>query len=217
MERTFADQGHQDELDAEMIYSTIEEQIVPKYYARNEKGIPTDWVASVKKCISDIASNFTTNRMLIDYEERFYNKLAARKRDVTSNNYLLAREIAAWKRRVSAAWDSVKVVDSQRVRVDKESMMLGEKYHFEVKVDVATLTAEEIGVELVVAKQVVGSQSPDITLTEQLRLVNVEGTIATYALDVTPTRTGAFDIALRVYPKNESLPYRMDFALVKWA
>ena len=155
--------------------------------------------------------------MLIDYEERFYNKLAARKKEMVSNNYLLAREIAAWKRRVSAAWDNVRVLESQRVRVDKESMVLGEKYHFEVKLDVATLSPEEIGVEIVVAKQMVGQQAPDVLLTEQLSLVNTEGNVATYALDFAPNRTGAFDIALRVYPKNEKLPYRMDFALVKWA
>ena len=217
MERTYADQRFQDELDAEMIYNTIEEQIVPLYYDRADDGVPHRWVNAVKKCVADIASNFTTNRMLIDYEERFYNKLAARKKELVSNNYILAREIAAWKRKVSAAWDNVRVLDSQRVRVDKESMMLGEKYHFEVKLDVATLSPEEIGVELVVAKQMVGQQAPDITLVEQLQLVKTEGTTATYMLDVVPNRTGAFDLALRVYPKNEKLPYRMDFALVKWA
>ena len=95
--------------------------------------------------------------------------------------------------------------------------MLGEKYHFEVKLDTANLSPEEVGVELVVAKQMVGQQSPDVILTEQLPLVSTEGNVAVYALDLTPNRTGAFDIALRVYPKNEKLPYRMDFALVKWA
>ena len=99
MERTFADQGYQDELDAEMIYNTIEEQIVPKYYDRGSDGIPHQWVDSVKKCVADIASNFTTNRMLGDYEERFYNKLAARKREIVEGGYKLAREIAAWKRK----------------------------------------------------------------------------------------------------------------------
>ena len=39
----------------------------------------------------------------------------------------------------------------------------------------------------------------------------------TFAIDYTPARTGSFDVALRVYPKNDRLPYRMDFALVKWA
>ena len=70
MERTFADQRFQDELDAEMIYNTIEEQIVPLYYKRDEQNIPRDWVESVKRCVADIAANFTTIRMMRDYVER---------------------------------------------------------------------------------------------------------------------------------------------------
>ncbi len=116
MERTFADQHYQDELDAEMIYNTIEEQIVPKYYDRDRDGVPHAWVESVKKCVADIASNFTTNRMLNDYEERFYNKLAARKHRIVEGGYKLAREIAAWKRKVSSVWDQIRVIDVQRVK-----------------------------------------------------------------------------------------------------
>ena len=79
-------------------------------------------MASVKKCVADIASNFTTNRMLNDYEERFYDKLAARKRQlIVDGGYKLAREIAAWKRKVSAAWDQVRAVDVQRVKIDNEA------------------------------------------------------------------------------------------------
>ena len=118
MERTFADQHYQDELDAEMIYNTIEEQIAPKYYARDTDGIPHEWVSSVKRCVADIASNFTTNRMLTDYENRFYDKLAARKREMSAEAYRMARELAAWQRKVSAAWDQVRIVDVQRVKID---------------------------------------------------------------------------------------------------
>ncbi|MBR2352139.1 MAG: alpha-glucan family phosphorylase [Alistipes sp.] len=217
MERTFADQRHQDELDAEMIYTTIEEQIAPKYYARNEKGIPSDWCESIKRCIADIASNFTTNRMLIDYEERFYNKLGARKQLLVADNYILARQIAAWKRKVSAAWDNVKIIDVQRARVDKEAFLVGESYHFGVTLDIANLNPEDIGAELVVAKPMVGSEAANVDHTIALKQVAVEGSRVSYALDFVPTRTGAFDIALRIFPKNEKLPYRMDFALVKWA
>ena len=217
MEQTFADKGHQDELDAEMIYSTIEEQIVPKYYARNAEGVPTEWVASIKKCIADIASNFTTNRMLKDYEERFYNKLAARKHEMISGNYVLAREIAAWKRKVSAAWDNVRIVDVQRAQVDKEAMLIGAAYHFEVTLDIAGLAPEDIGVELVVAKPIVPSQPANVDFSVQLNRVKTEGNRITYALDYVPKRTGIFDVALRVYPTNPRLPHRMDFALVKWA
>ena len=217
MERTFTDQHFQDELDAEMIYNTIEEQIAPLYYRRSADGIPHEWVASIKKCVADIAANFTMNRQLIDYENRFYNKLAARKHRIVEGGYKLAREIAAWKRKVSAAWDQVRVVDVQRVTINKEAVYVGEKYHFEVKLDVANLRPEDIGVEMVVAQQIVGGQSVNVIRTIQLERVKTEGSLVTYTLDYTPDETGTFDVALRVYPSNPNLPHRMDFALVKWA
>ncbi|HCN14014.1 alpha-glucan family phosphorylase [Alistipes sp.] len=217
MERTFAEQRFQDELDAEMIYNTIEDEIAPLYYDRGEDGVPHRWVASVKSCVADIASNFTMNRQLIDYEDRFYNKLAARKAEIVADGYRLAREIAAWKRKVSAAWDKVRVVDVQRVNLDREAVYVGEKYRFEVKLDVANLRCEDLGVEMVVARQIVGGEAVNVTRTIQLHCTAVEGSLATYSLDYTPEDTGTFDVALRVFPQNAHLPHRMDFALVKWA
>ena len=217
MERTFADQRFQDELDAEMIYNTIEEEIAPKYYKRDEQGIPHEWVRSVKECVADIASNFTTNRMLTDYEERFYDKLAARKHRMIEGGYKMAREIAAWKRKVSAAWDRVRVTDVQRVMMGKEAVCVGETYHFEVTVDIANLRPEDIGVEMVIARQIVGGESVNVSRTIALDRTRVDGSRVTYALDYTPDEAGTFDTALRIFPTNPNLPHRMDFALVKWA
>ena len=217
MERTFADQHYQDELDAEMIYNTIEEQIVPKYYDRDRDGVPHAWVESVKKCVADIASNFTTNRMLNDYEERFYNKLAARKHRIVEGGYKLAREIAAWKRKVSSVWDQIRVIDVQRVKIDNKAIFVGEKYHFEVTVDIASLRPEDIGVEMVIAQQIVGGQNANVMHTIGLKHTKTEGSRVTYALDYTPDEAGTFDVALRIFPVNPHLPHRMDFALVKWA
>ena len=217
MERTFADQRFQDELDAEMIYNTIEEQIVPLYYDRAEDGVPHRWVNSVKKCVADIASNFTTNRMLIDYEERFYNKLAARKALMLDNNYLMARQIAAWKRKVSAAWDNITILDVKRAEIDSEAMFVGKKYHFELTLDLAGLSKEDIGAELVVATQIEAGQAANVVETCRLNMVAADGNTVTLALDYEPEHTGIFDVALRIFPVNDKLEHRMDFALVKWA
>ena len=217
MERTYADQKFQDELDAEMIYNTIEEEIVPKYYRRNSEDIPYEWIGSIKKCIADIASNFTMNRQLIDYEDRFYYKLRDRKKEIVSGDYMMAREIASWKRKVSAAWDKVKVVDVQRVKVDNEAIFVGSKYHFEVSVNVDNLSPEDIGVELVLANQIEFGHSANVLETIELTKTKCEGSVVTYSLDYTPGHAGTFDYALRIFPKNPRLPHRMDFALVKWA
>jgi phosphorylase/glycogen(starch) synthase len=217
MERTYADQRFQDELDAEMIYNTIEEQIVPLYYDRSEDGVPHRWVNSVKSCIADIASNFTTNRMLIDYEERFYNKLAERKELMLDKNYLMARQIAAWKRKVSAAWDNVTILDVKRAEIDSEAIFVGQKYHFEITLSLAGLSKEDIGAELVVATQIEAGQAANVVATRPLEVVASDENTVTLALDYTPEHTGMFDVALRVFPYNENLEHRMDFALVKWA
>ncbi|MFI3279394.1 MAG: alpha-glucan family phosphorylase [Rikenellaceae bacterium] len=217
MERTFTDQRMQDELDAEMVYSTIEEEIAPLYYAREEEtGMPREWVGAVKRCIADIASNFTMNRMIIDYEDRFYNKLAKRKASIIANDFAMARDIAAWKRKVSEAWDRIKVIDVKRVQLETEQIYVGTPYHFEVTMALATLTSEDVGVELVIANQIEHGQSANIIGSLELQPVAQDGNIQTYALDFTPQQTGSFDFAIRVFPKNANLSYRMDFALVKW-
>ena len=217
MESTFDDQHFQDELDAEMIYNTIEQEIVPKYYKRNERNVPYEWVASVKSCIADIASNFTTNRMLVDYEERFYNKLAARKNLISQGDYMMAREIAAWKRKVSSQWDNVRVLDVQRVMIENEAVYVGSEYHFAVTLDVAGLRPEDIGTEIVIAKQIESGHGANVLETCEMKQTSVEGNTVTYALDYVPNNTGMFDVAIRIFPKNPRLPHRMDFALVKWA
>ncbi len=217
MERTFKEQRHQDELDAEMIYSTIEDEIAPLYYSREEgSDIPREWVGAVKRCIADIASNFTMNRMIIDYEDRFYNKQAKRKAEMVADDFALAREIAAWKRNVAAAWDKIKVIDVKRVKLDNEQVYVGTPYRFEVTLSVANLKTTDVGAEIVIANQIEYGQNANILETVDLELVNSDGNIATYALEYTPSQTGIFDIAIRVYPKNERLPHRMDFPLVKW-
>ena len=215
MERTYADQRFQDELDAEMIYNTIEEQIVPLYYDRAEDGVPHRWVNAVKKCVADIASNFTTNRMLIDYEERFYNKLAQRKKLMLDKNYIMARQIAAWKRKVSAAWDNIVIRDVKRAEIESEAMYVGKKYHFELTIDLAGLQKEDIGAELVVATQIEAGQAANVVETRRLEIVASDDKSVTLALDYAPEHTGMFDVALRVFPVNDNLEHRMDFALVK--
>ena len=155
--------------------------------------------------------------MLIDYEERFYNKLAERKAQMLENNYLMARQIAAWKRKVSAAWDDVKITDVKRSELDQQSMFVGKKYHFELTIDLAGLDKEDIGAELVVATQIEAGQAANVVETRRLECVASEGNTVTLALEYAPEHTGMFDVALRVFPTNDKLEHRMDFALVKWA
>lgn len=217
LESTFSDQRFQDELDAEMVYATIEDQIVPAYYDRDKNGLSKTWIDTIKRCIAEVASNFTTNRMMQDYEDRFYGKLHARHQTIVANDFALAREIAAWKRRVSRSWDNVKVLDTRQYDPSHEAIIMGQQYAMEVTLDIDGLRPEDIGVEILIANAISPGEKVKINNVVQFEITSIEGSIVKYRLLSAPERTGSFDSAIRIYAKNDKLPHRQDFALVKWA
>jgi phosphorylase/glycogen(starch) synthase len=117
---------------------------------------------------------------------------------------------------VSNAWDNVRIESVQQVDMGREAIMVGGSYHVEVVVDVDGLRPEDIGVELVIASQIDPGEDVRIVAKHDLEIVSVEGSSVRYVLDTAPPHAGSYDFALRVYPRNDKLPHRMDFALVKW-
>ncbi|HBG57449.1 MAG TPA: DUF3417 domain-containing protein, partial [Porphyromonadaceae bacterium] len=108
--KTYDNQAFQDELDASTIYSLLENEIIPLYYAHNSNGYSYEWVQYIKKSMAEIAPRFTTKRMMDDYYNLFYNKLAARSARLHENNYAKAKEIVKWKEDTASKWDTFEVV-----------------------------------------------------------------------------------------------------------
>ena len=98
--RTYQDQAQQDKLDAATIYSMLENEIIPLYFAKNSCGYSPNWIQYVKRSIATIAPHYTMSRMIRDYIDRFYSKEAARSKKLKANNYAVAKEIVAWKENV---------------------------------------------------------------------------------------------------------------------
>ncbi|GHU94412.1 hypothetical protein FACS1894156_2610 [Bacteroidia bacterium] len=214
MERAYDDNNFQDELDAETLYSLIENEIAPTFYDRDKNGLPNAWIDMIKNTIAKVASNFTTNRMLQDYEDRFYSKLSQRHLALSKNNFQTAKEIAEWKRKVSRLWDSIEVLSVQHFNESREQIVLGKDYEISVQLDIDSLDSSDVGVELVLAetendKMKIRKKVP-FTCTSQ------KGTVATYSGIHTPEQPGIYFSGIRLFANNEMLPHRQDFALVRW-
>ncbi len=62
----------QDEADAESLYTTLENEIIPLFYARDAHNVPLEWVSRAKEAVRTITPQFSTRRMLKEYIERLY-------------------------------------------------------------------------------------------------------------------------------------------------
>ncbi len=62
----------QDRRDALSLYETLENQIIPLYYERDDEGVPRGWVERMKRTIRTLGWRFNTDRMVIDYTNNCY-------------------------------------------------------------------------------------------------------------------------------------------------
>ncbi|HEX2936356.1 MAG TPA: alpha-glucan family phosphorylase [Bacteroidales bacterium] len=215
-EATYENNDFQDELDSELIYSYLENEIAPLFYFRDDDDIPTGWVKYIKNSISKVASNYTTARMLRDYRSKFYGKLYDRVNKLKANDYELTKDLSAWKKKVFRSWESIEIMSVKSPDVSKEHIILGKKYIGEVVLDLNELSPEDLGVEIIVVEIILPTNSVKFVYSQEFKLTHLEGNIATYSVDVVPTKTGAFDFGIRIFPKNAELPHRQDFNLIKW-
>ncbi|MBO5769486.1 MAG: alpha-glucan family phosphorylase, partial [Bacteroidales bacterium] len=213
--RTYQNQAFQDQLDAATIYSMLENEIIPLYYAKNSKGFSPEWIQYIKNSIAKIAPVFTTKRMLDDYIDRFYTKLAKRAAYLCDDNYAKAKELVVWKEKMAAAWDKIEVAEVSLPEALVNNAQVGEEHPIRVSLNTAAAGINAgVGVELVVETQDVDGNLKYVTY-EMNQVKAAEGKMD-FELTYRLKKAGAFKYAFRMFPKHADLPHRQDFCFVRW-
>ncbi|TVQ87218.1 MAG: alpha-glucan family phosphorylase [Bacteroidetes bacterium] len=214
-EKTYENQAYQDELDAEVIYNTFENEITPMFYERNKDGVPVEWVRWVKNNIARIAPDYTNKRMMDDYFKLFYNKLFKRADVMLANNCEHSKELAAWKARMVRGWESIELVSLDLMNTSDNSLLLGDKFVAEIVLDLNELNESDFGVEVVfIQKDFEGEES--IISVYEMEQMKKENEKVTFRCEVTTKRVGIYNYAFRMFPKHELLAHRQDLKLIRW-
>ena len=213
--RTYQNQEHQDQLDAATIYSILETEILPLYYARNKKGYSEGWIKVVKNSIAQIAPHYTMKRQLDDYYSKFYCKLAKRFQALAANDNAKAKEIAAWKEDVVAKWDAIEIVSCDKVEDLKNGdIESGKEYTITYVIDEKGLN-DAVGLELVTTYATADGKQ-HIYSVEPFSVIKKEGNLYTFQVKHSLSNAGSFKVSYRMFPKNPELPHRQDFCYVRW-
>jgi glycogen phosphorylase len=204
------DLDRRDRREASAAFEVIEDEIVPLFYARHDDGLPHGWIEKIKTNWATLGWNVIAGRMVRDYVTKYYEPAALGTNTMTAEAGTPARDLAAWKQRVGAAWPGVSV----RL-LDEDSNIDGGAAGVERDVvahlDPGALDREAIVVQLLHGP-LLADGSFDETRLEIVPMVADDG--GHFRATFAPDRAGRWGVAARAMPTHPHLRGPFDTGLV---
>ncbi|MDF0375639.1 MULTISPECIES: alpha-glucan family phosphorylase [Streptomyces] len=145
------DEERRDELEANALYALIEDRVAPRFYDRDAEGLPERWIEMVRSTLATLGPKVLAGRMVREYVERLYAPAALSRRALEP---AAARDLAAWKTRVRAAWPQV-AVDHVEATADTAvggTAELGSTLALRVRIALGGLDPEDVEVQVVAGR-----------------------------------------------------------------
>lgn len=68
----YKDHAVQDAEDVAFLHEVLSNEVIPQFYERDERGIPTAWIARMRNAMKTLPAAFSGERMVIDYVQQVY-------------------------------------------------------------------------------------------------------------------------------------------------
>ncbi len=194
----YANPATADDLESQALYDLLENNIIPTFYSRDKNDLPVKWVAMMKACISKLAPQFNTNRMVQEYTEKLYLPALDKSRKLAANNIAGAIEQAKSIEHLRANWGALKI---ETVEADTtEPLGVRQSLSVSTVVNLGGLQPDEVRVQLYSGR-----------LDNESRLVNAKYSDMTHVQDlgdgrhqytgsVLTTTSGRHGFAVRILP-----------------
>ena len=207
------DASERDDLEAESMYDLIEHQIAPRFYDRGADGVPSRWVESIRHTLATLSPALSADRMVKEYVTRLYMPAAQSERAISASGYAPARELSAWKTRLTEAWPKVQVLHVESGGVDVVPQ-IGDVLQVRARVALDGLAPDDVKVEVVYGRARDTDRLEGIS-RQRLTLDSVEpGQPATFTGTVELDRPGSFGYNVRVVPSNPLLANPAELGLI---
>ena len=208
------DPERRDDIEAAALYDLIENSVRVHFYDQNENGLPVHWMELLLHTLETLGPKVLATRMVRDYVNELYGPAARAGWALDGPKYTGARELAAYKAKVRAAWPSVRVehVESSGV---SDQPQVGDELTVRAYVDLGTLRPDEVRVQAVYG----ASSDRDETIRRPtvVKLKHTEtyeGDRHQFSGTFTLNQTGSFGYTVRVLPKHKGLVAASEIGLV---
>lgn len=208
------DESAQDSVDAEALYTLLEEQVIAQFYTRDSNGIPSAWVARMRESMAQLTPQFSSNRSVREYTERYYLPAASAYLARCSDNGATGLRIQAWRERVTQAWPALRFGE---VSVISD----GEHHAFEIQVHLDALEPGEVEVELYAEArgddQAARQTMSRVRADDDTAIVAGSGApvTCTYRARISASRP-ASDYTARLMPRGVDVAVPLESAQILW-
>lgn len=209
------DAAERDAYEATALYELIEHQVAPRFYERDEQGLPTAWIASIRHTLAELSPALSAERMLAEYVQRLYTPAARAARVAAADDAAAARDFSAWAGRMRQGFGQVEV---RHVEVDGVDVppVVGDDVRVRAFVELGSLTPTDVTVEVVAG---VVSEEGELRHTASFPLAaeGAEGSVHRFEAAIELPAAGTFGYTVRVVPQHTMLASPAELGLVAYA
>lgn len=216
-----ADDHRRDDLEANGLYNLLEQAVAPKFYERDEQGVPPRWIEMVRHTLQTLGPKVLASRMVTDYVERYYLPAAESLRKTVGappggHEFDAARELAAYRRRAQQAWPKIDITDVDSTGLP-DTPLLGSKLTLTATVQLAGLAPDEVAVQAVLGRVDAGDELLDPITVEMSYAGSAEGGNQVFSATTPLPLAGALGYTVRVLPRHSMLAGSSELGLVTLA
>ena len=195
-----------DALEAEQLYNLLEQEIVPEFYNRNEKGIPVGWISRMRESMAQLTPRFSADRTVREYTEQHYLPAATAYNERAGNKGELGKQIIDWRHTLEQNWDSMHFGE---VRFETSET----QQKFDVRIYFNNINPDAVQVEIFING--INGETP--TVHKMTRGAKLEGTNNGYIYNASITSTRpASDYTIRAIPYFPNISVPLEISRILW-
>ncbi|WP_157124597.1 alpha-glucan family phosphorylase, partial [Nocardia pseudovaccinii] len=207
-----SDEHRRDDLEAAALYDLFERTVAPRFYDRDGSDMPVRWVEMVRHTLQTLGPQVLASRMVRDYAVEYYTPAASAGKRVSADEFAGARAVSEYRRRVEAAWPSVKIIQVDSAGLP-DTPVIGAELSLAARIDLGGLTPADVTVQAVLGRV---SPTDDLSDTTTFPMTHTgsDSGVDLFTVETPVPLSGAVGYTVRVLPHNELLASDAELGLV---
>jgi len=209
----YEDSAYQDQVESQAIYDLLERSVVPLFFERGRDNLPRGWIRMMRNSMCTLAARFNSHRMLEDYVHHFYAPSAFNSKQISTNLFKGARQLATWSNHLRANWSQIQILEK---RADtRRAIRMDEAIQVEVHMHLGRLSPGDLAVDIYYG--MVDSKADFLDRsTIPLKDFTQQDGVTTFHGEIPCLRVGRFGFRVRILPNHPLLANPYSLGLLLW-